>query len=697
MGGSSRRQGIQDFVDFFRTNVGKEGEVQNTPAETAGFRGAEPGFEVRCRGRLGGHRSGVDVAEADLFFAQGFLVAGPFVRIEQDHVEVAVFAVGRRGRHHRQTVLQAFTVQRRGLAAALEAGRQVLQAKIEEGGIKAADAAVPAHEAVFVVVGAAVIAEAPYRGGQFGGGAVHRSGIPTGAKNFGGIKRNGGDFGTLVDGLALPFHIEGLRTVFDEVDAAFAAKAAEVAQTGRTPAVEVDEDGRFGAMAFTRFDEEALVHLQVLRIDIDGDDPGADVDYGFEGGPKGGIGYNHQVAGADPEGPQSQLQRVGTVGTGHHFGDAAAFGQRFFKADGFRASDELGFGRKLGTNRCPAGKKIGFETLEIDKRNRHFLICGEVRTVGAMKLRSAQYIRPRRARHNEVIYDRFPGVYVDRPRKAATKSQIMNFKLLDLLPTMTPDEQLEVFERVIKSANPAVRPRALGLGAAILSNSRLLEYLREEDDVRRNAAVEILKLRRQRSLNLACYLLEDKDPDVVLQAVLILSHLRDRQALEPLIKALRHEDPNVVQETIIALGRIGDVRALPHIRPFLAAEQWLQVAAIETIGRIGSPEIVPELEPLFEQPVLCPLVMEALGRIGGAPSIIALARFWLKRSEEFRSEVNLRRLAEMLEALTSAPPDVPGLEEALEEQVRAGDKDVRIQAVRCLVALRGSTRGLWMF
>ncbi len=273
----------------------------------------------------------------------------------------------------------------------------------------------------------------------------------------------------------------------------------------------------------------------------------------------------------------------------------------------------------------------------------------------------------------------------------------MNFKLLDLLPTMTPDEQLEVFERVIKSANPAVRPRALGLGAAILSNSRLLEYLREEDDVRRNAAVEILKLRRQRSLNLACYLLEDKDPDVVLQAVLILSHLRDRQALEPLIKALRHEDPNVVQETIIALGRIGDVRALSHIRPFLTADQWLQVAAIETIGRIGSPEIVPELEPLFDQPVLAPLVTEALGRIGGAPSIIVLARFWLKRPEEFRNEVNLRRLAEMLESLTSAPPDVPGLEEALEEQVRAGDKDVRIQAVRCLVALRGSNRGLWMF
>ena len=51
----------------------------------------------------------------------------------------------------------------------------------------------------------------------------------------------------------------------------------------------------------------------------------------------------------------------------------------------------------------------------------------------------------------------------------------------------------------------------------------------------------------------------------------------------------------------------------------------------------------------------------------------------------------------MLEGLASAPPDMPSLEEQLEDQLRDGDKDVRIQAVRCLVALRGSNRGLWMF
>ncbi|MEL7059697.1 MAG: HEAT repeat domain-containing protein [Acidobacteriota bacterium] len=282
-------------------------------------------------------------------------------------------------------------------------------------------------------------------------------------------------------------------------------------------------------------------------------------------------------------------------------------------------------------------------------------------------------------------------------RGPATKSQIINFKLLDLLPTMTPDEQLEVFERIIRSHNPAVRPRALGLGAAILSNSRLLEYLRQEDDVHRNAAVEILKLRRQRSLNLAIYLLDDRDPDVVLQAVLILSHLADRQALEPLLALLDHEDPNVVQETLIALGRIGDVRATEPVRRFLRADPWVQTAAIETLGRLGTDEVVPDLAALLDQPILEPLVVEALSAIGGGRALKALIEHWLQRPEQLEATENLRRLADLLERVSGPPPDVPELEDALEVHLRAGDKDRRIEAVRCLVAFRGSNRGLWMF
>lgn len=278
-----------------------------------------------------------------------------------------------------------------------------------------------------------------------------------------------------------------------------------------------------------------------------------------------------------------------------------------------------------------------------------------------------------------------------------TQSMIRNFRLLDLLPSMTPDEQLEVFEQVLKSPRPQVRQKALGIGAAILSEHRLLEYLRQEDDVRRNAAVEMLKLRRQRSFRLATLLLEDRDPDVVLQAVQVLSHLGDRSSLDPLVKALKHRDANVAQEAIVALGNLRDVRALPELLPFLAEDSWLQLAAIEAVGKLGSTEAVEDLEYLLPNEVLAPMVEEALARIGGLQAVMALARHWVARGKDADVQVTLQRLAEMLEALVRPPEGLEGLEENLKKWAQDERKQVRLAALRCLQGLRGRSRSLWHF
>ncbi len=275
---------------------------------------------------------------------------------------------------------------------------------------------------------------------------------------------------------------------------------------------------------------------------------------------------------------------------------------------------------------------------------------------------------------------------------------IRNLRLLDLLPSMSPDEQLEVFEQVLKSPRPQVRQKALGIGAAILTEHSLLAYLRQdEDDVRRNAAVEMLKLRRQRSLRLATLLLEDRDPRVILQAIQVLSHLRDLSSVEPLIKVLEHPDTNVLQEAIVALGQLRDGRALPHLLPFLARESWLQIATIEALGRIGSSEAVPELDRLLPNPVVAPMVEEALAKIGGLQAVKALARHWLERGAEADVQVTLLRLAEMLEGLVRPPEGLTDLENALKRWAQDERKEVRLAAVRCLLALRGRNHGLWHF
>ena len=136
-------------------------------------------------------------------------------------------------------------------------------------------------------------------------------------------------------------------------------------------------------------------------------------------------------------------------------------------------------------------------------------------------------------------------------------------RLLETLPSLPLAARAAVVERLMRNASPDIRDRALRIGAAVLSDSRLTELLRADDDaVMRNAGSEILLLRGSRSLTAVLPLLHDRDPDVVLQAVLILDRLHDPRALEPLHAVLAHADPNVVQETILAIGRLGDGQLL---------------------------------------------------------------------------------------------------------------------------------------
>lgn len=269
-------------------------------------------------------------------------------------------------------------------------------------------------------------------------------------------------------------------------------------------------------------------------------------------------------------------------------------------------------------------------------------------------------------------------------------------RLLSQMPHLGVDEQLEAFERVLRYPDDDIRRRTLGMGASLLSDDRLVEFLRDdEDDVRRNAGIEMLKLRRRRAFQLAEALADDADYDVALQAVVVLGHLSDRRALEPLRRLLRHEDVNIVQEAIIALGRLGDVRAQHDLLPFLKQSSWVQTAAIEALGKMGAIEVVPQLAALLDEPLAASFAIDALARIGGTQAIQALAEHWLRHEED--TEPLLQRLAYMLENLTGPVPRVLGFEAALKECTLSADKNVRLAAVRCLVVIRGRNRPLVSF
>ncbi|MGH9363513.1 MAG: HEAT repeat domain-containing protein, partial [Thermoanaerobaculia bacterium] len=169
------------------------------------------------------------------------------------------------------------------------------------------------------------------------------------------------------------------------------------------------------------------------------------------------------------------------------------------------------------------------------------------------------------------------------PDRGPTWDECM--ELLARLPALPLEARVEALERLMRNPSPGIRDRALRIGAAILSDEQLVDYLRNEPDaVLRNAGLEIFKLRGGRSFPLAVRLLKDPETDVVLQAVLILGHLRDPRALAPLRAVLEHPDANVVQMAIVAIGKLGDARSVPDLLPFLAADAWLQLAAVQALG-----------------------------------------------------------------------------------------------------------------
>ncbi|MEM6455735.1 MAG: HEAT repeat domain-containing protein [Acidobacteriota bacterium] len=260
--------------------------------------------------------------------------------------------------------------------------------------------------------------------------------------------------------------------------------------------------------------------------------------------------------------------------------------------------------------------------------------------------------------------------------------------LLDRLPSMPVEQRIEAIETLIRNPSPGIRSRALRMGAAVLPDERLKDYLRSDaDDVLRNAAVEMLKMRGSRGFSLSLQLLKDEDPDVVLQAVIILTHLRDPRALEPLRSALHHEDPNIVQEAIVAIGQLGDARAIPDLLGFLAADPWLQMAAVQALGNLRSPVAVPHLKKLLTDFMAGPLAAEALARIGGASAFRALANHWLRFRNELDTETTLGLLAHVLEGLPRAPQEVENLHPALVELLEDDHEMIRVAAARCLLAL----------
>lgn len=261
-------------------------------------------------------------------------------------------------------------------------------------------------------------------------------------------------------------------------------------------------------------------------------------------------------------------------------------------------------------------------------------------------------------------------------------------EILQHMPGMAVPQRMEAIERLVRNPSPAIRQRALRMGAALLPDERIEACLREEaDDVMRNAGVEILKLKGCAAYDIALSLVQDKDPDVVLQAILILDHIGDPRACHSLRPLLQRDDPNVVQAALTAMGHLGDARAIPDLLPFLSGDPWLQIAAVQALGDLRSPRAIRPLALLLADLFLGTMAAEALARIGGPRALRLLSDHWLAFRAGLNSEHFVGLLAHVAQGIRRRMRVPSGLLPSLEEVADSGSPAAKREAAACLLAL----------
>ncbi|MEW6776264.1 MAG: HEAT repeat domain-containing protein, partial [Bdellovibrionota bacterium] len=182
-----------------------------------------------------------------------------------------------------------------------------------------------------------------------------------------------------------------------------------------------------------------------------------------------------------------------------------------------------------------------------------------------------------------------------------------------------------------------------------------MQALHNGDARIRNAAIEIFRGLGRRVVEPLQGLLKDPDAAVARYAVELLGEIGDPVAAPALLPIAEfHSDENTRYQALLALGKLGSRSSVPVLRKALSASLWVQTAALEAIGQLGTSDFEEDLLSLIGKTEIwaLPTVLDALGRVGTAKSLQPLYNFIV--SDEELSQLALRALARVA-SRTGAP------------------------------------------
>lgn len=175
------------------------------------------------------------------------------------------------------------------------------------------------------------------------------------------------------------------------------------------------------------------------------------------------------------------------------------------------------------------------------------------------------------------------------------------------------DESAVVRERAIRLAARYIEPQVLGELVADQVNA-----------IRRNAAISALERQGPYAVPHLRTMLASSDVDTVMFALQMLSRIGDPLAVHGIVPLVQHPDPNVAQCAIEALGELRHREAVPTLINLLASDLWLQLAAIDALGKIGDPAAMIPLVALVPDSLVAEPAVIALQRIAAPESLEVL-------------------------------------------------------------------------
>jgi HEAT repeat protein len=201
-----------------------------------------------------------------------------------------------------------------------------------------------------------------------------------------------------------------------------------------------------------------------------------------------------------------------------------------------------------------------------------------------------------------------------------TSSAAGRLAALEALPEGPGREQAIL--AALEDEAPTVRDRAIRLATRYIEPEVLGELLADEANAtRRNAAIVALERQGPYAVRYLESMLVRLEVDVVMFALQTLARIGDPSVVRSVMPLARHPEPNVAQSAIEALGQLRSAEAVPVLLEMLRRDLWLQLAAIDALGEIGSPAAVAPLIALVPDSIVAEPAVRALQRISAPESL----------------------------------------------------------------------------